>query len=328
MFPTPRELLQSLRCPRCASALTQMACGEDADDNLARQLALAEQRRSTARRSSARRSCSARSISARSRITASFSWPRRSPARAPRRFAKLAQSARRRDHRVALRAAGGRPLSQHRRRDRRRRSILGIYRKMHIPDDPLYYEKFYFTPGDTGFRAWNTKYAKIGVLICWDQWFPEGARLTAHAGRGDPLLPHGDRLASVGEGGVRQAQHESWELIQRSHAVANGCLRVRAESHRPRDRARRRRQPVHADGIEFWGQTFVAAPDGQVIARASVDTEEVLIVRLRPRPASNSAARTGRSCATAGSTRTANHEAVHRARRPARANRLAVSGQA
>ncbi|HEX2271233.1 MAG TPA: carbon-nitrogen hydrolase, partial [Pyrinomonadaceae bacterium] len=102
--------------------------------------------------------------------------------------------------------------------------IAGKYRKMHIPDDPLYYEKFYFTPGDTGFRAWKTRYATIGVLICWDQWFPEGARLTAMQGAELLFYPtaigwHPSEKAEYG-----RAQHDSWELIQRSHAVANGCF--------------------------------------------------------------------------------------------------------
>src|SRR3954453_12377856 len=102
-------------------------------------------------------------------------------------------------------------------------TIKGIYRKMHIPDDPLYFEKFYFTPGDTGFRAWDTTFGKIGVLICWDQWFPEGARLTAIQGAQLLFYPTatGWHPAEKAEYGL--AQHESWELIQRSHAVANGC---------------------------------------------------------------------------------------------------------
>jgi N-carbamoylputrescine amidase len=157
-------------------------------------------------------------------------------------------------------------------------SILGLYRKMHIPDDPLYYEKFYFTPGDTGFRSWDTKYAKIGVLICWDQWFPEGARLTAIQGAQILFYPtaigwHPSEKAEYGK-----AQHESWELIQRSHAVANGCYvcapnRIGHEHILGADG-----KPVSAEGIEFWGQSFVAAPNGQVVKRASVDKQEVLIV--------------------------------------------------
>ena len=155
-------------------------------------------------------------------------------------------------------------------------SILGVYRKMHIPDDPLFYEKFYFTPGDTGFRAWQTKYAKIGVLICWDQWFPEGARLTALQGAQILFYPtaigwHPSEKAEYGK-----AQHESWELIQRSHAVANGCYvcapnRIGVEKILGPDG-----KPVSKDGIQFWGQSFIAAPNGQVIQRASADREEIL----------------------------------------------------
>src|SRR5688572_3576935 len=157
-------------------------------------------------------------------------------------------------------------------------SILGIYRKMHIPDDPLYYEKFYFAPGDTGFRTWDTKYAKIGVLICWDQWFPEGARLTAIQGAQILFYPtaigwHPSEKAEYGA-----AQHDSWELMQRSHAVANGCYvcapnRIGLE-HILDSTGKR----VSEEGIQFWGQSFVAAPNGQVVKRASVDKEEVLIV--------------------------------------------------
>ncbi len=157
-------------------------------------------------------------------------------------------------------------------------SMLGIYRKMHIPDDPLFYEKFYFTPGDTGFRAWKTRYATLGVLICWDQWFPEGARLTALRGAEILFYPtaigwHPREKAEYGK-----AQHESWELIQRSHAVANGCYvcvpnRVGHELVRGADG-----RAVSPDGLEFWGQSFVAQPNGQVVARASVDREEVVVV--------------------------------------------------
>jgi N-carbamoylputrescine amidase len=156
-------------------------------------------------------------------------------------------------------------------------SILGIYRKMHIPDDPLYYEKFYFTPGDTGFRCFQTKYGRIGVLICWDQWFPEGARLTALQGAQFLFYPtaigwHPSEKAEYGP-----AQHESWELIQRSHAVANGCYvcspnRTGVEKILGADG-----KPVSEDGIEFWGQSFVAAPNGQIIAKAPVAKEAVLI---------------------------------------------------
>ena len=152
-------------------------------------------------------------------------------------------------------------------------SLLGIYRKMHIPDDPLYYEKFYFTPGDLGFRAWNTAFGRIGVLICWDQWFPEAARLTALAGAEILFYPtaigwHPTEKAAEGE-----HQHNAWQTIQRSHAVANGCFlaAINRVGHE---------KPAGGDGIEFWGQSFVCAPSGEIIAHASVDQPETLIAEV------------------------------------------------
>jgi len=152
-------------------------------------------------------------------------------------------------------------------------ALLGIYRKMHIPDDPSFYEKFYFTPGDLGFRAWQTRYGKVGVLICWDQWYPEAARLTALHGAEILFYPtaigwHPREKAEYGKN-----QHDAWELIQRSHAVANGCYvavanRVGLE------------KPAGGDGLQFWGQSFVAGTSGQVLARADVRREQTLIVPL------------------------------------------------
>jgi N-carbamoylputrescine amidase len=152
-------------------------------------------------------------------------------------------------------------------------SLLGIYRKMHIPDDPLFYEKFYFTPGDTGFRAWQTKFGKIGVLICWDQWYPEGARLTSLQGAEILFYPtaigwHPKEKAEYGTN-----QHGAWEIIQRSHAVANGCY-VAAVNRIGLE------QPIGGDGLEFWGQSFVAGTSGQILAKASVDQEEILLVPI------------------------------------------------
>lgn len=149
--------------------------------------------------------------------------------------------------------------------------LLGKYRKMHIPDDPLYYEKFYFTPGDLGFRTWNTRHGKIGVLVCWDQWYPEGARLTALQGAQILFYPtaigwHPKEKAKYGK-----AQHDSWETIQRAHAIANGCYV--AVPNRTGHEA-----PDGGDGIEFWGQSFVADPAGQIIDKAGVGKEETLIV--------------------------------------------------
>jgi N-carbamoylputrescine amidase len=156
-------------------------------------------------------------------------------------------------------------------------SLLGIYRKMHIPDDPLYYEKFYFTPGDTGFRAWQTKYAKIGVLICWDQWFPEAARLTALQGAQILFYPTAIGWHPSEKSQFGQSQHESWEMIQRSHALANGCYvcapnRIGVEKIVGPDN-----RPVSTDGIEFWGRSFVASPNGQIAAKAHTAKEEVLV---------------------------------------------------
>lgn len=151
--------------------------------------------------------------------------------------------------------------------------LLGLYRKMHIPDDPLFYEKFYFTPGDVGFRAWDTKYGKIGVLICWDQWYPEGARITALQGAEILFYPTaiGWHPKEKKEYGVNQ--HGAWETIQRSHAVANGCY-VAAINRVGHER------PIGGDGLEFWGQSFVAGTSGQILAKASVDKEEVLLVPI------------------------------------------------
>lgn len=157
-------------------------------------------------------------------------------------------------------------------------SLMGVYRKMHIPDDPLYYEKFYFTPGDLGFRAWKTRFAKIGVLICWDQWFPEGARLTAMEGAEILFYPTaiGWHPSEKKEYGV--AQHESWETAMRAHAIANGCY-VCAPNRIGREFiAGPDGKPVSKDGIEFWGQSFVSAPNGQVLHRASTSKEEVIVV--------------------------------------------------
>lgn len=156
-------------------------------------------------------------------------------------------------------------------------SILGIYRKMHIPDDPLFYEKFYFTPGDTGFRAWKTRHATIGVLICWDQWFPEGARLTALQGAEILFYPtaigwHPSEKAEYGE-----AQHDSWEVMQRSHAIANGCYVCASNRIGHEHIAGADGKPVSKDGLQFWGQSFIASPNGQVLKRASVQKPEILI---------------------------------------------------
>jgi N-carbamoylputrescine amidase len=149
-------------------------------------------------------------------------------------------------------------------------SLLGIYRKMHIPDDPLYYEKFYFTPGDLGFKAWPTRYGKIGVLICWDQWYPEAARLTALQGAQILFYPTAIGWLPGEKKKYGERQHNSWETIQRSHAIANGCYVAVAN--------RIGHEKLAGQGIEFWGQSFVAGTSGEILAKAGAAKEEILIV--------------------------------------------------
>jgi N-carbamoylputrescine amidase len=144
--------------------------------------------------------------------------------------------------------------------------IVGRYRKMHIPDDPLYYEKFYFTPGDLGFCAAPTRFARVGALICWDQWFPEAARLAALAGAQLLCFPSAIGWQFDEGAEVDAAQHDAWETVQRSHAIANGVF-VAAVN-----------RVGHEGGIRFWGQSFVADPFGRVLARASEEKPETLLV--------------------------------------------------
>jgi len=155
-------------------------------------------------------------------------------------------------------------------------SLRGLYRKMHIPDDPLYYEKFYFTPGDLGFRALDTAAGRLGTLVCWDQWFPEGARLTALQGATVLFYPTaiGWHPSEKAEFGV--IQHDAWRTIQRAHAIANGVYvavvnRVGFETGNIRGKS----TPGH--GLEFWGASFFCDPFGRVIAEGSHDREEILM---------------------------------------------------
>ena len=148
--------------------------------------------------------------------------------------------------------------------------FLGKYRKMHIPDDPLYHEKFYFTPGDLGFQAWETQRGKIGVCVCWDQWYPEAARLTALRGAEIIFYPTAIGWHPSEKNEFGAAQYNAWETIQRSHAIANGCYV--ATANRVGHEA-----PAGGDGIEFWGQSFICGPDGEIIAKGSVDKEEIVI---------------------------------------------------
>jgi N-carbamoylputrescine amidase len=154
-------------------------------------------------------------------------------------------------------------------------SLAGIYRKMHIPDDPLFYEKFYFTPGDLGFLNFETRFSRIGVQVCWDQWYPEGARLTSLQGANVLFYPtaigwHPSEKAQHGE-----AQLDAWRTIQRAHAIANGVY-VAAVN-------RTGFEGTPENGLEFWGNSFVADPFGRVIAQASASAEEVLVIECDPK---------------------------------------------
>jgi N-carbamoylputrescine amidase len=151
---------------------------------------------------------------------------------------------------------------------------VGKYRKMHIPDDPRYYEKFYFTPGDLGFKAFPTRAAKVGVLVCWDQWYPEAARLTALAGAELLCYPTAIGWHPEETADVQRAQHDAWEVAQRAHAIANGCYVVVV------NRMGFEPDPTGHGGLQFWGQSFVAAPDGRILVRASADREAVLVCEL------------------------------------------------
>lgn len=152
--------------------------------------------------------------------------------------------------------------------------ISGLYRKMHIPDDPSYYEKFYFTPGDLGYKSFVTEFGNIGTLVCWDQWYPESARLTALKGASVIFYPtaigwHPNEKAEHG-----QPQFDSWRTIQRGHAIANGIYVAAV------NRVGLEKTDADSPGIEFWGSSFVADPQGIVIAEASVDKEEILLAEV------------------------------------------------
>ena len=153
---------------------------------------------------------------------------------------------------------------------------LGVYRKMHIPDDPAYYEKFYFTPGDLGYKSFDTKYGSIGTLICWDQWYPEAARLTALHGADVIFYPTAIGWHPYEKEQYGAAQRDSWQTVQRGHAVANGVYVASV------NRVGHEKTIPDAPGIEFWGSSFICDPQGVVIAEASVDKEEILLAEVDP----------------------------------------------
>ena len=154
-------------------------------------------------------------------------------------------------------------------------SIAGIYRKMHIPDDPAYYEKFYFTPGDLGFHPIQTSVGRLGVQVCWDQWYPEGARLMALQGAELLIYPTAIGYESSDTPQEQERQREAWTTVQRGHAVANGLpvIAVNRTGHEPDPSGQ-------TNGITFWGSSFVAGPQGEFLARASQDKEEILLVDI------------------------------------------------
>ncbi|HTY36311.1 MAG TPA: carbon-nitrogen hydrolase [Bacteroidota bacterium] len=149
--------------------------------------------------------------------------------------------------------------------------MVGLYRKMHIPDDPSYYEKFYFTPGDLGFQAFDTRFGRISTLICWDQWYPEGARLAALQGASVLFYPTAIGWHPYEKKQHGKAQRDAWQTVQRGHAVANGIYVAAV------NRIGHEKPGTNAPGIEFWGSSFVADPQGVLLAEASADKEETLI---------------------------------------------------
>ena len=153
--------------------------------------------------------------------------------------------------------------------------LIGVYRKMHIPDDPAFYEKFYFTPGDLGFQAFDTKVGRIGVLICWDQWYPEAARLTALRGADILFYPTAIGWHPAEKATAGPSQHDAWRTVQRGHAIANGVYvaAVNRVGHET---------PAGPPGLEFWGQSFLCDPFGVLLTEGSADQEEILLGRVDP----------------------------------------------
>lgn len=158
-------------------------------------------------------------------------------------------------------------------------SLRGIYRKMHIPDDPLYYEKFYFTPGDLGFRAFDTQMGRLGTLVCWDQWYPEAARLTALQGADILFYPTAIGWHPAEKEQYGNAQHEAWRTIQRSHAISNGVF-VAVVNRVGHETGNVMGKSAPGAGLEFWGGSFVCDPFGVVLAEAPSDGEEILVAEI------------------------------------------------
>jgi N-carbamoylputrescine amidase len=153
-------------------------------------------------------------------------------------------------------------------------TLRGLYRKMHIPDDPSFYEKFYFTPGDKGFQVFRTKYGHIGALICWDQWYPEGARLTSLLGAEILFYPTAIGWLPHEKAQYGARQRDAWQTVQRGHAIANGVYVAAV------NRVGLEKPSADAAGLEFWGSSFIADPQGVILAQASLDKEEILMAEI------------------------------------------------
>ncbi len=255
-------------------SLIQMRCSTDPDDNLARAAGLCASPRIAAPRSPACLSSSAPSTSARLKRLRSSIWLSLFPGQP---HPLCAPSPKTPEWRWSARYSNAAPpgFTTTRLSSSTPDGIARGYRKMHIPDDPLYFEKYYFTPGDLGFQAFDTAYARVGTLVCWDQWYPEAARLTALKGASILFYPTaiGWHPAEKAEFGA--AQTSAWETIQRAHAIANGVYvaAVNRIGH----------EGPSTGGLEFWGRSFVADPFGRIIAQAGEQSEEVVIATCNPR---------------------------------------------
>ncbi len=267
--------VKSHREPIVSLGLVQMRCGEDPADNLACALARTEEAALAGAKIVCLQELFRSQYFCQSEDPERFALAESIPGPSTEAFAKLAAA---RDicilvpvferraaglyHNSVVAIAGG-------------GSILGRYRKLHIPDDPLYYEKFYFTPGDLGVPCFETPAARVGALICWDQWFPEAARLAALGGAEILCYPTAIGWQFDESEATDRAQHDAWEVAQRAHAIANGIF-VAAVNR------------VGQEGdIRFWGQSFVADPFGRVLARASAEEEETLVVECDLREIEN-----------------------------------------
>ncbi|MEX0599413.1 MAG: carbon-nitrogen hydrolase [Rhodothermales bacterium] len=259
-----------------AVGLVQMRCGEDPDENVARAVRMAKEAADRAASLICLPELFRTPYFCKSEDHAAFALAESIPGPTTRVFEAIAAE---KDVTILVslfeKRAGGLYHNTLAVVDRDK-GYVGRYRKMHIPDDPLFYEKFYFTPGDLGFQAFDAAEARFGTLICWDQWYPEAARLTALRGAEILFYPTAIGWLPSEKTERGETQREAWELIQRSHAVANGCycVAVNRVGFEPAPSG------SQEEGIEFWGGSFVVGPDGRLLARASSDEEEILVVDL------------------------------------------------